>query len=103
MVKNHKPSILILLETKIAEHKGITETLGFDHQLQATANSRSGDIVIMWKADTLNLENISINPQEIHVMVKVLFTSHNWMFSAIYANTDHITRSNLWDSLIRIS
>lgn len=33
MVKLYKPSTLILLETKMADHKRITKTLDFDHQL----------------------------------------------------------------------
>lgn len=103
MVKIHKPFILILLETKMTDHKGVTETLGFDHQLQFTAIGCSGGIVIVWKTDTLYLEDIYITPQGIHAMVKVLSSSHNWLLSAIYASTHFPSRSNLWDNLIRMS
>lgn len=80
MVQTHKPSTLILMETKMSSHKEIIETLTFDHQLQATANSHLGGIVIIWKSDILNLEDISITYQEIHTMVQALSSFHNWLF-----------------------
>lgn len=95
--------MLILLETKMTEHKGITETLGFDRQLQSAIVGRSGWIIIMWKTDTLYLKEISITPQSIHAMFKVLPFYHNWHISAIYASTNYFTRLDLWDSLTRIA
>lgn len=56
MVRTHKPSMLILLETKMTEHKGITKTLGFDRQLQFTAIRRSRGFVIIWKLTCCTLK-----------------------------------------------
>lgn len=42
LLKFHKPSMLILLETKMKEHTTLTMVLGFDNQIQATAERLSG-------------------------------------------------------------
>ncbi|KAK4717556.1 hypothetical protein R3W88_015894 [Solanum pinnatisectum] len=69
MVKMHKPTMLVLLETRMGEHKRLTEVLKFDSQIQSAAVGLSGGIVIMWKKDTLKLSDISITSKSIHVMV----------------------------------
>lgn len=94
--------MLVLLKTKMAEHKSIILELGFDNYIQSPAVGRSGEIVIMWRDNILKLEDISISQQSIHAAVKVLFF-YSWLFSAIYANTDFNTRTTLWDNLINIS
>lgn len=33
LVKMHKPTMMVLLEIKMAEHRRITEDLGFDAQI----------------------------------------------------------------------
>lgn len=103
MVRIHKPDLLVLLETKMTEHKHLTEALKFDSQIQSAANGLSGGIVIMWKEDTLKLDNVYVTPQGIHVMVKVLPNFKVWFFSAIYASPDFNTRTQLWEDLCNLS
>lgn len=103
MVKLYKSSMLVLLETKIIDHKRISEALGFEIQLQSKIVGQFGGIIVWWKKDILKLEDISITSQGIHAMVKVLSTSHSWIFSSIYASNILTPRSTLWDNLISIS
>lgn len=72
MVNMHKPSVLVLLETRMTEHKRLTEVLQFDSQIPSSTDGLSGGIVIMWKKNALKLEDISITAQSIHVMVQVI-------------------------------
>ncbi|KAH0669595.1 hypothetical protein KY289_024088 [Solanum tuberosum] len=75
MVKMHKPAILVLLETRIGEHKRLTKVLKFDSQIPSAATGLSGGIVIMWEKDLLKLSDISMTSQSIHVMVQTELTN----------------------------
>lgn len=72
--------MLVILETRMVEHKSITLELGFDNQIQYPDVGRSGGIVIMWRDNNLKLEDISISQQAIHAVVKVLSYSYSWLF-----------------------
>ncbi|KAK4726533.1 hypothetical protein R3W88_031450 [Solanum pinnatisectum] len=80
-----KPAMLVLLKTKMTEHKSLTEELR--------------GIVVMWKEDALKLENLTITVQGIHITVKVLPSTYSWNFSAIYASLDFNTRTLFWEEL----
>ncbi|KAK4713834.1 hypothetical protein R3W88_019741 [Solanum pinnatisectum] len=54
------------------DHKHLTNELRFDSQIQFTADDLFGGKVIMWKDDSLKMNNIYITTQGIHVLVKVL-------------------------------
>lgn len=95
MLKMHKPAMLVLLETRMAEHHRLTKSFNFDSQIQSSANGQSGVIVIMWKKSILKLENISITHRGIHVMVKVLSDPIYWLFSVVYASPNFATRTTL--------
>ncbi|KAK4723761.1 hypothetical protein R3W88_026540 [Solanum pinnatisectum] len=95
--------MLVLIETKITEHKSLTEELKFDSQIQAVANGLSGGIMIIWNEDTLKLEDLLITPQGIHVSIKVLPNSPSWFFSTVYASTDFNTRTDIWKELCSLS
>lgn len=53
--RSHRPSMLVLLETKMKEHAGLTDDLGFGSQIQSPTIGLMGGLVIMWKDDALNL------------------------------------------------
>ncbi|XP_019239455.1 PREDICTED: uncharacterized protein LOC109219450 [Nicotiana attenuata] len=103
MVKLHKPMMLVLLETKMADHKKLTEELQFDMHVQFPAVGFSGGIVIMWKETSIQVDEIAVNSQGIHAMVKVLPSNPPWLLSAIYASNVLENRLNLWDNLLDIS
>lgn len=54
-MRNHKPTLLLLLETKMSDYKSITDTLNFDSFIQSLVESLSGGIVIIWKEDLVKL------------------------------------------------
>lgn len=74
LIKAHNPSLVALLETKMVDHKYITESLHFEVYLESSTVDMKGGIVVMWKEDLLYLQHFSILPQGIHTIVKA---SHN--------------------------
>lgn len=47
MINIHHPSILALLDTRMAGHKNLSEELGFPNQIQSSATDSFGGIVTM--------------------------------------------------------
>ncbi|KAH0633052.1 hypothetical protein KY284_035838 [Solanum tuberosum] len=104
MVKMHKPVMLVLLETRMGEHKRLIEVLNFESLILPAAVGLCRGIVIMWKKDILKLNDISITMLSIHVMFQVTTDDTNpWLFYAIYASNDFAIRNNLWKELTDLS
>ncbi|OIS98968.1 hypothetical protein A4A49_60831 [Nicotiana attenuata] len=62
--------MLVLLKTKMVDHKKLTEELHFGMLIQSSAVRLSGGIVLMWKEYCVTFNEVSITPQGIHAMVK---------------------------------
>ncbi|OIT06561.1 hypothetical protein A4A49_61382, partial [Nicotiana attenuata] len=62
--------MLVLLETKMADHKKLTEELQFDMHIQFPAIGHSVGIVIMWRENSLQVDEVAVNSHGIHAMVK---------------------------------
>ncbi|OIT40453.1 hypothetical protein A4A49_56961, partial [Nicotiana attenuata] len=60
--------VLVLLETKMADHQTLAKTLDFDMIIQSPAVGPSGGIVFMWKEDLVAVEEVATTPQGIHAM-----------------------------------
>ncbi|OIT38210.1 hypothetical protein A4A49_55722, partial [Nicotiana attenuata] len=60
--------MLVLLETKMADNKKLAEDLQFDLIVQSPAIGLSGGIVIMWKEDSVSIDEVANTPQGIHAM-----------------------------------
>ncbi|KAF3660427.1 putative oxidation resistance protein 1-like isoform X1 [Capsicum annuum] len=71
MVQIHKPVILGLHETRMQDHKRISETLGFSNSIQFPATGNSVDLVLMWKDENINVTEISISPQVIYSIIQM--------------------------------
>lgn len=71
MISIHKSIMLVLLETKMVDHSSLTDEFGFQCHIKSSAIRASRGLVIMWTDDSLNITDISINNQVIHVSVKV--------------------------------
>lgn len=97
MVQIHKPVILGLHETRMQDHKRICETLGFSNSIQFPATGNSGDLVLMWKDENINVIEISISPQVIYSIIQVTIPPSQWVFSLVYASTDIENRKFLWN------
>lgn len=76
MVKLHKPVMLVLLKTRINEHKHPIHELGFFVQIQSPAIGLSRGIVGMWKDDLFKIHEVSSTTQGINVMVQVIVSSN---------------------------
>ncbi|KAF3617908.1 hypothetical protein FXO37_34440 [Capsicum annuum] len=71
MVQMHNPALLALLETRIRDHKALSDKLDFNSPIQFPSLGSSRGIVIMWDNSTLSINGIAILPQVVHVSVKV--------------------------------
>ncbi|KAG5632555.1 hypothetical protein H5410_004272 [Solanum commersonii] len=87
LVHMHKTSVIVLLETKVTGHAKIIEELVFDAQIQSIVKRFLDSNVIMWKEDSLKLDNNYVTPQGINVMVKV--TSYPICGFSLLFMTDH--------------
>lgn len=88
--------MVVLLETKMVDHKNLTELINFDAYLEYNAIGRKEGIVIMWKGDPPNLHISYILTQEIHSIVKVSGNPSLWFFFVIYTSPDYNTLLGLW-------
>ncbi|XP_019224694.1 PREDICTED: uncharacterized protein LOC109206328 [Nicotiana attenuata] len=103
MVKMYRPTMLVLLETKMADHQALAKTLDFDMIIQSPAVGSSRGIVFMWKEDLVAVEEVATTSQGIHAMVKVRPDQPPWFFSAIYASNILSERKLLWEQLTTIA
>ncbi|OIT22830.1 hypothetical protein A4A49_63637, partial [Nicotiana attenuata] len=55
--------MLVLLETKMADHQALAQTLEFDMIIQSPAVGSSWGIVFMWKEDLVAVEEVATTPQ----------------------------------------
>ncbi|OIT08485.1 hypothetical protein A4A49_63184, partial [Nicotiana attenuata] len=62
--------MLVLLETKMVDHKKLVKDLQFDMIIQSPTIGLSGRIVIMWKEDIVSVDKVATTLQGIHAMVK---------------------------------
>ncbi|KAH0781753.1 hypothetical protein KY290_001351 [Solanum tuberosum] len=62
LVHMHKTSMIVLLETKVTGHAKIIEELVFDAKIQSVVERFLDNNVIMWKEDSLKLDNNYVTP-----------------------------------------
>lgn len=103
MIQMHKPAMLVLLEIRMADPKKLTEEMHFDLLIQSLTVGFSSWIVLIWKADCVQVADVSTAPQGIHAMVKVLPSHTPWLFSSIYASNLLTEIRLLWENLVVIS
>lgn len=103
MINIHHLCILALLETKMVDHKNLSNDLGYHNYIESSASGNSGGIVIMWKEDNIPITSLSIFPQAIHPSVKVNFQNSSWILSIVYTSIDFNNRKILWDQLISLA
>lgn len=61
LVNPYNPTLIVLVETKMVDHKLLTTMLYFDAYLESNAVGKKGGIVIMWKGNFFNLQKFSIS------------------------------------------
>ncbi|KAF3671409.1 putative ras-related protein RABA4d-like [Capsicum annuum] len=63
LIKSHNHTMIALLETKMVDHKNITEYLRFDAYLESSEVARKQSIVFLWKENLLHLQHCSTSSQ----------------------------------------
>ncbi|XP_019237922.1 PREDICTED: uncharacterized protein LOC109218059, partial [Nicotiana attenuata] len=99
MLDYNRPFLVALLETKLAGHQAIMEDFGFTKMTQVAAQGNSGGMVMMWNEAEVTIDQVASTEQEIHAMVKLNDSPHQWLLSVIYASCLLEEKSILWNNL----
>ncbi|XP_075084702.1 uncharacterized protein LOC142167957 [Nicotiana tabacum] len=99
MLDYHKPNVVALLETRLADHHNIMEDFEFSGIAQVPTQGNSGGMTLVWNIDEVNVDQIGGANQEIHAMVKVNNFPKVWLCSVIYASSLLEERLIIWNNL----
>jgi len=58
---------------------------------------------MLWNSDRVEVTSLSSTEQEIHAIVKVSYSNHSWLFTAIYASHKSAERCILWNNLNKVA
>lgn len=61
-------------------HVILRDDIGFSNLYEVPTNGQAGGIVLLWHDHLLNVENIAMTEQEIHVMIHVIPSTQKWLF-----------------------
>ncbi|KAK4558382.1 hypothetical protein RGQ29_007932 [Quercus rubra] len=81
LVRNHDLAILIVMETRIEGDmvKEITDELPFDGAIHTNIIGYAGGLWLLWDDDRVEMSQLANTKQEIHVIVKVLWSNLKMM------------------------
>ena len=73
LVRIHDPAILIVMETRVGgdRAKAITDDLPFDGAIHTDTMGYAGGLWLLWNGDRVEINQLAITKQEIHVAIKV--------------------------------
>jgi exonuclease III len=104
MVKEKKPQLLFLMETKL-KNKSMQKVkfkLGFQGMFTVDPVGRSGGLALFWKdTEEVTIQNFSL--RHINVMVTLRGSGHQWKFTGFYGNPDCALRGESWSLLAQLS
>ena len=88
MAINHRPSIMVVTETRVGGDKArkIIEGLPFDGYITTDTVGYAGGLWMLWKTEDVEVSRLSTTEQEIHASIKVHSSNLTWLISAIYAS-----------------
>ena len=81
----------------------ITNRLPFDEVIHTDTIGYAGGLWELWNSDKVDMSLLSNTKQEIHVVVKVRFSSATWLFSVVYASPRSAKTHVLWNNLMRVA
>lgn len=84
------------------DHQILLDDFPFKNMIEVPAIGNYGGIVVLWDDNLLEVDEIAITAQELHVMVKVSSTNTSRLFSCIYASTNRSMRKILCKNIISI-
>lgn len=97
MLRNHKPDVLALLETRVSSHsaKRIVDNSHFTDVLAVEARGFADRIWLLWDRTSVTIEEISMHDQILNVLVTDTVRGR-WVLSLIYASPHPMCREELW-------
>ena len=101
LVQNHDPAIMIIMETHIGgdRAKDITDRLPFDGAIHTNTIGFAGGLWLLWNSDRVQVTQLALSEQEIHVLVKVYLSNFEFICIAEYASPTFHERCILCNNL----
>ena len=101
LVHNHDPAIMVVMETRIGgkRAKEIFGRLPFDGAIHTDTIGFAGGLWLLWNFDRVQVTQLALSEQEIHVLVKVLPSNFEFICTAMYASPRFHKRCVLWNNL----
>ena len=101
LVHNHDPAIMVIMETRIGGVRAgdITNKLPFGGAIHTNTLGFVGGLWLFWNSDRVQVHQLAMSEQEIHVLVKVLPSNLEFICTAVYANPRFQERCVLWNNL----
>lgn len=98
MVKDKRPSILFLMETKLRSDKisFLRGKLDFDSVFVVDCVGRSGGLALFWR-DEVTLEIQKYSNRHINAVVKELCGDFLWKLTGFYGNPETAKREEGWN------
>ncbi|XP_030929600.1 uncharacterized protein LOC115955566 [Quercus lobata] len=105
MAINHRPSIMVVTETRVGGDRArkIIEGLPFDGYITTDTVGYAGGLWMLWKTQEVEVSHLSSTEQEIHASTKVHSSNLTWLISAIYASPRLSKRRILWNNLKNVA
>ncbi|XP_075654120.1 uncharacterized protein LOC142624437 [Castanea sativa] len=100
MIHVHSPTIMIIMETKVCgdRAKGIVDRIHMDGAIIANSIGLSGGMWLLWDSNQVEVVELSLTEQEIHVSVSSTSKPH-WLLSAVYGSPKFAERCLIWENL----
>ncbi|KAM7487447.1 hypothetical protein LguiB_024931 [Lonicera macranthoides] len=100
LVREHDPDMVALIETKVplSSIGNYFEQFGYIASTYTDPVGRVGGIWILWNPSILNMRDMHISSQCIHMII----TKNNyeeWLLSTVYASPSFRCRELLWENL----
>lgn len=77
------------------DHSPLLDAFNYTDLILAPAQGFSGGMAILWRANEILVDPITITAHEIHASVQVSPSSPTWLHTLIYASTSYTTRKML--------
>lgn len=100
LLNYHKPSFIVLIETKAKGDEAdiIMAQFNFQHTAKVDADELSGRIYILWN-DKANVQPVALTPQEIYLFFKVPIPPFSFFLNAIYSKPYPTYKHAQWENL----
>jgi hypothetical protein len=97
MVKEKRPSVLFLMETKCRQHKmeGIRVKLGFEGLFVVDPVGRSGGLALLW-SESVGLEIQNFTRRHINAVINLPGRDAPWKLTCFYGHPDSSKRHESW-------